>query len=144
MSNNNSSDQNAGFLGKKLLIVDDEYTIVSLFQTILQLVFSGVEIDIAENGLQAVESFRSKQHGILLMDLNMPVMDGFTAYNEIHQLCDSNNWDMPSVIFCTGFAPPDKMQKVLAENPKTEFLPKPISPDDLIGAVQSRLEQYRI
>ncbi|MCK5529058.1 MAG: response regulator, partial [Kiritimatiellae bacterium] len=82
MSDYNSSDQDASLLGKKLLIVDDDDSIVSLFQAVLQLMFSDVEIDIARNGLQAVESFRSKQHGVVLMDLNMPVMGGFTAYNE--------------------------------------------------------------
>lgn len=142
MSDYNSSDQDASLLGKKLLIVDDDDSIVSLFQAVLQLMFSDVKIDIARNGLQAVESFRSKQHGVVLMDLNMPVMGGFTAYNEIQQLCGLKSWRMPSVIFCTGFAPSDKMKKVLNNDPRSGYLPKPISPDELVDAVKSSLNQY--
>ena len=90
--------ENISFLGKRVLIVDDEECIVSLFQSILKSVFSDIKIDSAKNGLQAVESFQSNQHELLLMDLHMPIMDGFSAYNEINQLCDSENWEMPPAL----------------------------------------------
>jgi CheY-like chemotaxis protein len=130
----------SSFAGQKVLIVDDEDSIVLLFRSILEFAFNDIEVDIARNGMQAVESFRSKQHGLLLMDLHMPIMDGFSAYDKINQLCASESWNMPSVIFCTGFAPSDKMRKVLDDNPCNGYLPKPISPDDLIGAIKSSMK----
>ena len=46
---------------------------------------------------------------------------------------------MPAVVFCTGFAPPDKLRQVLDSHPDHGFLPKPVSPYELIEAVQPRL-----
>ena len=132
--------ENISFSGKRVLIVDDEECIVFLFKSILKSVFSDIKIDIARNGLQAVESFRSTQHELVLMDLHMPIMDGFSAYNKINQLCDSESWNMPPVIFCTGFAPSERMRCILDENPCNGYLPKPISADELVGAIKSSMK----
>lgn len=135
-NNNNFLDNQASFAGKKVLIVDDEECIVFLFRTILELEFNDIEVDIARNGLQAVESFQSKHHELVLMDLHMPIMDGFSAYNKIYEMCDSESRNMPPVIFCTGFAPSTRMKSVLEKNPSNGYLPKPISADELIDAIK--------
>ncbi len=124
---------------KRVLIVDDEKCILDLFKTIVAMSFSDMEIDVAQDGLQAVEWFKKKHHELLLMDIHMPNMDGISAYHKIHQLCQDEMCDMPGVIFCTGFAPPDKMRRILAENSNNGFLPKPISPDALIGAIKTSM-----
>ncbi len=137
---NNFLDNDSSFAGRKVLIVDDEDCIVFLFRTILEMEFSDIVVDIACDGMQAVESFRSNHHELVLMDLHMPIMDGFSAYNEINQLCDSENLNMPPVIFCTGFAPSERMRKVLDDNPCNGYLPKPISADELVGAIKSSMK----
>ncbi len=135
-NNNNFLDNQASFAGKKILIVDDEECIVFLFRAILELEFNDIEVDIARNGLQAVESFRSNHQELVLMDLHMPIMDGFSAYNKISEMCDSESRNMPPVIFCTGFAPSSRMKSVLEKNPDNGYLPKPISADELIDAIK--------
>ena len=123
----------------RILIVDDEECIVYLFRTILSSSFGDLEIDVARNGMQAVESFRANRPDMLLLDLHMPIMDGFSAYNAIESLCAREGWHLPSVVFCTGFAPPDKLSAVLQSHPGHGFLPKPVSPDELVGAIEPRL-----
>ena len=123
----------------RILIVDDEECIVYLFRTILNSSFADLEIDVARDGVQAVECFRANRPDLMLLDLHMPVMDGFSAYSEIEALCGRESWDLPSVVFCTGFAPPDKLRQVLTSHPSHGFLPKPVSPDELLDAIESRL-----
>lgn len=137
---NNFLNSESSFSGKRVLVVDDEDCIVYLFRTILEMEFSDIEVDVAHNGQQAVESFRTNHHELVLMDLHMPVMDGFSAYSEINELCDSEECNMPPVIFCTGFAPSDRMKSVLDENPCNGYLPKPISAAELIGAIKTSMK----
>ena len=123
----------------RVLVVDDEECIVNIFSSIIKLAFSDVQVDIASNGRQAMECFRNQRHKLLLLDIHMPVMDGISLYSAIQECCDKEQTDMPDIIFCTGFAPPGRMKKILDANPDIGFLPKPVSPDDLVGAVKSRL-----
>jgi len=124
--------------GGRVLIVDDE-PIVDLFRTILASTVAGMEIDVAADGAQAVERFRAKRHGVLLMDLHMPVMDGLSAFRRIEKLCGEGKWRMPAVVFCTGFAPPDMLRQVLDGDSRHGFLSKPVTADQLVEAVVSRL-----
>lgn len=125
--------------GGRVLIVDDDELIVNLFRAILASATVGMEIDVAADGAQAVERFRARRHGVLLMDLHMPVMDGFSAFRRIEELCGEGKWRMPAVVFCTGFAPSDTLKQVLEEDPRHGFLSKPVAADQLVEAVVSRL-----
>ena len=124
---------------ERVLIVDDEESIVFLFRAILDAALSSAAIDTAEDGAKAVDCFRARRHDVLLMDLHMPVMDGYSAFMEIEELCRGEKWEMPSVVFCTGFAPPDTLSRIIADDPRHCYLPKPVSPDTLIEAIRSRL-----
>ena len=123
----------------RVLIVDDDKTIFRLFQTLLSSGLPGVKTDSACNGQEAVEAFRKGHHAVILMDIHMPFMDGQAAYSEIEKMCGSLNWKMPSVVFCTGFVPPDAVRSIVAANPAHALLPKPINGKELVEMVKSRL-----
>jgi CheY-like chemotaxis protein/nitrogen-specific signal transduction histidine kinase len=123
----------------RILIVDDEEGIRKLFHMLVSAAFPKSQIDLAPNGADAVESFRAKHHAVVLMDLRMPVMDGREAFMKIQALCEHSRWQRPSVIFCTGFAPPSAIQEIVRAQAGHSLLTKPISGDDLIGAVKKRL-----
>jgi CheY-like chemotaxis protein len=125
---------------KRIVIVDDEDAIVRLFKMILLPELPGVEIETANNGLVAFNVFKEKRPALLLMDLNMPVMDGRIAFMEIQKHCEQNNWEMPAVVFCTGFAPPESIRSVVAKSEVNLILAKPVRCDVLIQAVKSRLK----
>ena len=123
----------------RILLVDDEETIRKLFRLILGPRLPGCSIDLASNGAEALQRFSDGHHAVLLMDLHMPVMDGQAAFGEIRKLCDLRGWEMPAVVFCTGFAPPDAVIGVVTANSQHGLLLKPVSGDALFHAVQSRL-----
>jgi CheY-like chemotaxis protein len=123
----------------RVLIVDDEATIVKLFKMLLEFDLPGKQIDTASNGAEALEKFSAGHHGVLVMDLHMPVMDGLNAFLSIESSCRSRDWQMPAVVFCTGYAPPDPVLKAVAGNPSHCLLQKPVTSDVLVAAVASRL-----
>ncbi|MDD4870680.1 MAG: ATP-binding protein [Kiritimatiellae bacterium] len=122
----------------RIMIVDDEKTILRLFQMILSAAMKGYTIDVASNGEEAVSAFSEKHHAVIIMDLHMPVMDGQAAFFKIESLCKENNWEIPAVVFCTGFAPPDSIRGVVESGSKHCLLQKPVRGDTIVEAVKSR------
>ena len=124
-----------------VLLVDDEESIRKLFRVILSSGLPGCNIEMAGNGMEALDAFSKRHHSVLLMDLHMPLMDGQSAFGEIEKLCSTRDWEMPSVVFCTGFAPPDSIIGVVQANAEHGLLLKPVSSDVLISAIRTRLER---
>ncbi len=122
----------------RALVVDDERGVAALFVVGIRQDIPAIEVDSAENGLAAYEAFRKGHHGVLVMDVNMPVMDGQRAFRKIEEHCRANNWEMPSVLFCTSYAPSGSLQKFLS-NPAHGLLLKPITGKEVAKAVKSRL-----
>ena len=67
----------------KLLIVDDEARIRALIAK--YAAFEGYETEEAENGMQAVEKCRQRHYDLIIMDVMMPELDGFSAVREIRK-----------------------------------------------------------
>jgi len=124
---------------QRVLLVDDESVIRFLFRTILGANLPHCEIVEAVNGADAVESFRHHRCRVIVMDLHMPEKDGVSAFMEIQALCEANGWPMPAVVFCTGFAPPDALRKILGGKQRHMLLAKPVKGDHLVQAVRERL-----
>ncbi|MBN1557064.1 MAG: response regulator [Lentisphaerae bacterium] len=125
---------------RRILVVDDSRGIRELFRIILESALPEREIDTATNGREAVDEFSARHHAVLLLDLNMPVMDGETAFLEIDRLCRNRRWLMPTVVFCTGYAPPDVVRALVENGSPHRFLEKPVSEDELIGVVRDCLK----
>lgn len=68
-----------------VLVVDDTSTNRQIFRVFLKKL--GFTVLLAENGLQAVEKFASEQPDLILMDVTMPVMDGYEATRRIKAIC---------------------------------------------------------
>ena len=88
---------------------------------------------------EAVKAFREGHHGVLLMDLKMPEMDGLQAFLAIQELCRTENWQMPSVVFCTGFIPPETVNQIVGDGSVHTILHKPVKSEQFITAVRTRL-----
>ena len=118
------------FTGRTVLVVDD----VSFNLTLMELFFknTGAQMLFAENGKEAVETCISNpQVDIVLMDIQMPVMNGLVATVEIHKLKP----EMP-VIAITAFVHPDDKQRCF-EAGCVDFLSKPCSRDNLLKTIKS-------
>ncbi len=124
---------------RRIMVCDDERVIVQLFHMMIASAMQGVDIDEARNGQEAVAQFKARRHDVIVMDLHMPVMDGQTAFREIERECKDNGWEMPVVIFCTGYAPPDGVRRIVDGGNRHELLLKPVTGAQLVGAVKSGL-----
>mgnify|MGYP001564990141 CR=1 FL=1 len=124
---------------QRLLIVDDENAIRAVFSRVLSYGLPHCRIDLAVNGAEAVDAFRAIHHGLLLMDLKMPVMDGEEAFCQIRDICEKEGWEMPAVVFCTGYNPSEGIRKIVANSRVHCLLHKPVSNDVLLEALKSRL-----
>jgi two-component system cell cycle sensor histidine kinase/response regulator CckA len=122
-----------------ILVVDDEEGIRRLFHTILGSAFPDISIGLAGNGAEAVEAVTDTSYAVVLMDLRMPVMDGMTAFSEMSAICKSSGRKMPSVVFCTGFAPPSAVREIVEGDDYHCLLTKPVSGEDLVSAVREPL-----
>ena len=124
----------------RVLIVDDEKGIREVFMAVVTGGLPHCRVDLAINGSEAVESFRAIQHRVIVMDLNMPVMNGLDAFTEIQTLCREEKWAMPAIIFCTGFDPPNTLNSVLQSGAGHLLLRKPVTNATLIQAISERLK----
>lgn len=95
----------------------------------------GYEIDIVENGKEAVERVQQSQYDLIFMDVQMPEMDGLEATRVIRKLLKHNS---PMIIAMTANAMPEDREKCLAAG-MDDYLSKPFKPREL----QQILEKYR-
>ena len=73
----------------KILIVDDEDKIRDVVKEYAKV--SGMQADEASDGLEAVEKASKNDYDVIVMDIMMPNMDGYTAVKEIKKISKSNS-----------------------------------------------------
>ncbi len=95
------------------------------------------DVDIAENGLVAIEKVKNRDYDVVLMDVQMPVMDGYEATRAIRSL-DNAKRDIPIVALTANATKPD-IEKCLASG-MNDYLPKPFTPDDLHRKIVNELK----
>ncbi len=120
------------FLPLRILLVDDSRDNRLLVQAYLRR--TPYQIDIAENGEIAVEKFVSGKYDLVLMDMQMPVMDGYTATRKIRKWESENQVDQTPIIALTAYALKEDEQKSLDAG-CTAHLTKPIKKTMLMGTI---------
>ncbi len=115
--------------GNRVLLVEDTYFNQQL--AIEYLEDFGIEVDLAENGQEALDRLASRDYRAVLMDCQMPVMDGYEATFRIRQ--DGRLADLP-VIAMTANAMKGDREKCLAAG-MSDYLSKPIDPEALFSAL---------
>ncbi len=112
----------------QVLIVDDSKIVRKVTRNMLEPM--GYMINEAEDGQKAVEYCQQNpMPAIILMDHNMPVMNGLDSVMAIRQLIDG---DKPVIIMCTTMNDMDFIQKAMM-NGANEFVMKPFDADILHG-----------
>ncbi|WP_276480234.1 hybrid sensor histidine kinase/response regulator [Paraflavitalea pollutisoli] len=120
-------EENVGELkqlpGVRVLIAEDNPVNMSIARRFLTK--WGIEVSEAVNGREAVEQFKRESYDLLLIDLEMPEMDGASALREIRKLRP----DIPVVAFTAAVY--DNMQEDLLQKGFTDFIHKPFRPGEL-------------
>ncbi|MCO7224163.1 response regulator [Pleionea sp. CnH1-48] len=117
--------------GKKVLLVDDDLR--NSFALSKELKEQGLIVDIAENGRTAVEKVEAmKDFDIVLMDIMMPVMDGYEATMNIRQKLKFE--ELP-IIALTANALPDDRQRCI-DSGASDYLSKPVNIKQLLSVMQ--------
>jgi CheY-like chemotaxis protein len=124
---------------ERILVADDELSLRTLFPLLISHGLPNVKVELACDGRGAVEAFMSIHPAVILMDLSMPGMDGHEAAVTIQEFCRKNRWQMPAVIFCTGFQPPRTLSAIIGNGELHSSLHKPVSIAKLIAAIKASL-----
>ena len=118
---------------KKILVVDDSKIIRGKFVEYLKS--SGYEAVTAENGKEAVEKVQNEYFDLVLMDLMMPVMDGFEAIRQIREI---ESLPFVPIIVISSLETPDDLKKALKLG-ANEYVFKPIDEVAFTSRVQAML-----
>ena len=124
-------EKNADFKGKHILLVEDNELNREIAQEILREY--GFLVDSAENGAVAVEKVSTAAPGsydLVLMDVQMPIMDGYTATRKIRALDDPARAKLPILAMTANAFDEDRRNAL--ESGMSGFLSKPIVIDDLV------------
>ena len=92
---------------KSIMFVDDDQDDVEIFSDALRNLDPGVEITVAENGLKALDLLNNKLPGLIVLDLNMPFLDGKQTFEKIK--ANPKLGDVPIIIFTSSVNPADRM-----------------------------------
>ena len=117
----------------KLLIVDDEQSIRALIRK--YAVFDGYEVEEASDGMEAIEKFRKGKFDLIIMDVMMPELDGFSACREIRKQDEK----VPIIMLSARGEEYDRIHGF--EIGVDDYVVKPFSPRELlmrVGAVLKR------
>ena len=121
----------------RALIVDDNATNRRVLELILAQV--GASWISVENGRQAVDACRDNRFSVVLMDIQMPVMDGLAATREIRRMEAERGQAMTPVIIVSANCMPEHVSAG-AQAGAQEYLTKPVNAHALIAAISNVLE----
>ena len=117
---------------KKVLIAEDSSVIQNLTKKILSI--QNYQISSVKNGQQVLDALESEPFDIILMDINMPIMDGIECTEKIRSLDDQEKSNIP-IIAITGNARNLSLEEY-REIGINEFLQKPLNFDELVNLVR--------
>jgi PAS domain S-box-containing protein len=117
--------------GLTVLVADDNEVNVLVLTGFLR--GWGAELDVVTNGLHAIERIQERDYDLVLMDLQMPELDGYAATRQIRSLPDSKYARLP--IFAVSASTRMGHQHELDNAGFTEFVGKPVSPEILLAKI---------
>ena len=117
---------------KKVLVAEDSSVIQNLTKKILSL--QNYQITSVKNGEQVLQKLKEENYDLILMDINMPVMDGIECARQVRKMDDAVKKNIP-IVAITGNARNYSMEEFKA-NGINDFIPKPLNFDQLVEKVR--------
>jgi DNA-binding response OmpR family regulator len=117
---------------KRILVVDDDKSILRAFTRILQK--NGYEVDAAETGKEAIEKAETGRYDLTLVDVRLPDMDGTDLLPKMQKTMHE-----AVKIMITGFPSLENGVKALDEGADA-YLVKPVKPEELLALIKEKLK----
>ncbi len=120
-------------LKKHVLLVEDNLLNQKFALAVLKI--KGYTADLAENGKIGVELYEKNEYDAVLMDIQMPIMNGIEATKKIREMEQENNWPRIKIIAVTAYAMPGDEER-FKDAGIDLYIAKPYKGDDLIALIQ--------
>jgi signal transduction histidine kinase/CheY-like chemotaxis protein len=114
--------------GKKVLLVEDNEINIMVGKQILEK--ANLKVSVAKDGLEAVEEVKANHYDAVLMDIQMPIMDGYTASSEIRKF----NTTLPILALSASVFM--EVKDKIHQSGMNGFIFKPFEPEDLLNQVE--------
>jgi CheY-like chemotaxis protein len=122
----------------RVLVADDHPTNRAVLEVILSLI--SAELVAVEDGAQAVDAFKAEEFDVVLMDLQMPVMDGLTAIREIRKFEAETGRRRTPILAVTANAMSEHIAASRAAG-ADRHISKPVIPDTLLTEIAERVQE---
>ena len=124
-------------MGKRVLIVEDDAAIIELLRFLLEQ--EGLEVEVAHDGLEALDKMEAFSPDLVLLDLRLPKLEGMDVLWEMRQNPRWNN--IPAVIISVDSSPQTMLQgwRLGVDS----YFVKPFDPDELVRVVRRILSVSR-
>ena len=116
----------------KILVVDDEMNIRRVVREYAE--FEGYEVDEAENGMAAIEKVKNNDYDLIVMDIMMPKLDGFSTCKELKK-----SKDIPVIMLSARGEEYDKLFGF--EIGIDDYVVKPFSPKELMARIKAVIKR---
>lgn len=116
---------------KRILVCDDEPSILKVIECILTE--AGFEVELAGNGLAALEKFRQGSYDLLVIDIHMPFLDGFATVAKVREI------DKKMPIILEGSYRTPASAELAGQLGVTAYLIKPFEVAELLDTVKGIL-----
>ncbi len=117
----------------KILIIEDDRDIAEVERDYLAI--NGFDADITDNGIMGIDSVKQNEYNLVLLDLMLPGLDGFTVCKKLREITD-----VPILMVTARKEDIDKIRGLgLGAD---DYIEKPFSPNVLVARVKANLAQY--
>lgn len=112
-------------MGKTVLVVEDDVDLIGIYKEILEL--HEFDVDTAANGEEGVKKFIEKKPSLVIMDGDMPILDGYQAFKQIKEIDVNAN-----VVIITGFSEFEPKSQEAIKEGLIKVISKPLGVDELL------------
>ena len=120
-------------MGRTILVVEDDVDLIGIYKEILEL--HEFDVDTAVNGEEGVKKFIEIKPSLVIMDGDMPILDGYQAFKQIKEI-DAN----ANVVIITGFSEFEPKSQEAIKEGLIKVISKPLGVDELLELAKKYTE----